>query len=70
MVAKVDTLKRYDLLKEESIVYALGFAHFKNGNFPQAKNLLHRITDNQLFKKASYLFQKIEKCQNDPLACP
>jgi uncharacterized protein HemY len=70
MVAKIDTLTRYDLLKEDSIVYALGFAHFKNGNYPQAKSFLHRITDNQLFRKASYLFQQIEKCQNDPLACP
>jgi Tfp pilus assembly protein PilF len=70
MVAKTESLKRYDLLKEDSIVYALGFAHFKNGNYSQSKNFLHKITDNQLFRKASYLFQQIEKCQNDPLACP
>jgi len=70
MVAKTDTLMRYDLLKEDNIVYALGFAHFQNRNYPEAKSFLQRITDNQLFTKASYLFQQIEKCQNDPLACP
>lgn len=69
MVAKTDSLMRYDLLEDENIVYALGFAHYKNGDYDQAKHLLKKITDNQLFKKASHLFQQIEICQNDPYAC-
>jgi uncharacterized protein HemY len=69
MVAKTDSLMRYDLLKDENILYALGFAHYKNGDYAQSKNLLKKITDNQLFNKASHLFQQIEICQNDPYAC-
>lgn len=69
MVAKIETLKRYNLLSDENILYALGFAYFKNGDFKNAKNLLQRVTDRQLFTKASYLFQQIENCQNDPFAC-
>lgn len=69
MVAKTEALKRYDLLSDESIVYALGFAHFKNGNYDRSLTLLQRITDANLFTKASRLFQQIEICKNDPYAC-
>lgn len=69
MVAKTESLKRYDLLSDENILYALGFAHFRNGDYEQARSLLKQITDNQLFAKASHLFKQIEICQNDPYAC-
>ncbi len=69
MVAKTESLKRYDLLSDENILYALGFAHYRNGEFEQSRSLLKRITDNQLFAKASHLFKQIEICQNDPYAC-
>lgn len=69
MVAKTDSLQRYDLLKDENILYALGFAHYRNGDYEQSKRLLQKITDSQLFQKASHLFQQIEICQNDPYAC-
>ena len=69
MVAKTEALKRYDLLSDENILYALGFAHYRNGDFEQSRTLLKRSTDNQLFAKASHLFKQIEICQNDPYAC-
>lgn len=69
MVAKTESLKRYDLLSDENILYALGFAHFKNGDYDQSRSFLKRITDHQLFTKASHLFKQIEICQNDPFAC-
>lgn len=69
MAAKEESLKRYDLLKDENILYALGFAHFRNGDYHQATQLLQQVTDSQLFAKASHLFQQIEICQNDPYAC-
>ncbi len=69
MVAKTESLKRYDLLSDENILYALGYAHYRNGEFEQSRSLLKRITDNQLFAKASHLFKQIEICQNDPYAC-
>lgn len=69
MVAKADVLSRYDLLSDENIAYALGFAYFKTGDFEKSKYYLKTITNNQLFDKATYLFEQIEKCQNDPFAC-
>ncbi|KZX76171.1 hypothetical protein A3715_02095 [Oleiphilus sp. HI0009] len=69
MVAKTEPLKRYDLLSDDNILYALGFAHFKNGNYPIATSYLQQINDSQLFTKATYLFKQIEICQNDPYAC-
>lgn len=69
MVAKTEPLKRYDLLSDDNILYALGFAHFKNGNYPSATSYLQQINDSQLFTKATYLFKQIEICQNDPYAC-
>lgn len=69
LVAKTDSLKRYDLLSEESVVYALGFANFKIGNYEESKTYLKQIKDEQLYRKASYLFNQIEKCQNDTFEC-
>jgi predicted Zn-dependent protease len=69
MVAKTDVLKRYGLLADDNISYAIGFAYFKLGDYMTSKHYLKNITDNQLFNKATYLFEQIEKCQNDPFAC-
>ena len=69
LVAKTPALKRYDLIKDDKIAYAVGYGYFKNGDYSNAKKYLKQITDNQLFSKASHIFQQIEKCQNDPIAC-
>lgn len=69
MVAKEDVLLRYDLLSDQNITYALGFAFYKTGDFDKSKYYLKQLTDNRLFDKATYLFEQIEKCQNDPFAC-
>jgi len=69
LVAKTPALKRYDLMKDDKIAYAVGYGYFKNGDYVNAKKYLKQITDSQLFSKASHIFQQIEKCQNDPIAC-
>ena len=69
LVAETPALKRYDLLKDDKIAYAVGYGYFKNGDYVKAKKYLKQITDNQLFGKASHIFQEIEKCQNDPISC-
>ncbi len=69
LVAKAEALKRYDLLADDNIVYALGYAYFRIGDFDSAKNYLKQVQDVQLFAKASQLFKEIEKCQNEPLEC-
>lgn len=69
LVAKTPALKRYELLKDDKIAYAVGYGYYKNGDYVRAKKYLKQITDNQLFGKASHIFQEIEKCQDDPISC-
>ena len=69
LVAMTPALKRYDLLKEDNIAYAVGYGYFKNGDYANAKKYLKRISDSQLFSKASVVFQQIEKCQDEPFEC-
>jgi len=69
LVAKTEPLKRYGLLEDDRIVYALGYAHFRNREFDEALRYLKSVQDSDLFTKASQLFQQIEKCRNDALEC-
>ncbi len=69
LVTKTPALKRYDLLKEDRIAYAIGYGYFKNGDYANAKKYLKKISDSQLFGKASIVFKQIEKCQDDPFEC-
>jgi len=69
LVTKTAALKRYDLLKDDSITYALGYGYFQIGDYDNAKKYLKQVTDSQLFGKASHIFQKIEKCQSEPFEC-
>ena len=69
MVSTIPALKRYDLLKEDNIVYAIGYGYYMNSDFSNAKKYLKQVKDSQLFAKASSIFQQIEKCQDDPFEC-
>jgi len=69
LVAKVPALKRYGLMKDDNIVYAVGYGYFRNGDYINSKHYLQKITDGQLFSKASTIFLQIEKCQDNPLEC-
>ena len=69
LVAKVPALKRYDLMKDDNIVYAVGYGFFRNGDYVNSKRYLQKITDAQLFSKASTIFLQIEKCQENSLDC-
>ena len=69
LVTKVPALKRYDLLKEDDIAYAVGYGYFMNGEFEKAKEYLQQISDSQIFGKASRIFQKIETCQGESFEC-
>lgn len=69
LVTMAPALKRYNLLKQDNIAYALGYGYFKNGDYINAKKYLKKISDSQLFAKASTVFQQIEKCQSEPVEC-
>lgn len=69
LVSKEPALKRYDLLSDDNIRYAIGFAFFRNGEYEKSTVHLKQITDSQLFERASYLLSQIEKCENEPEFC-
>lgn len=69
MVSTEPALKRYDLLKDDNIAYAIGYGYYMNGDFTNARKYLKQVSDSQLFAKASHIFQKIEKCQDEPFEC-
>ncbi len=69
LVTQVPALKRYGLLKDDKVRYAIGYAYFRNGEYDKARHYLQQINNNSLFRKASQIFQQIEKCENEPLEC-
>lgn len=69
LVAMKSPLKRYGILKEDNMRYALGFGYFRVGDFAKAKFHLKQVQDPSLFEKATYIFEKIEKCEDNPLDC-
>lgn len=69
LVALKSPLKRYGILKEDNMRYALGFGYFRIGDFVKAKYHLKLVQDPSLFEKATYIFEKIEKCEAQPLEC-
>lgn len=69
LVTKTPALKRYGLLADDNIAYAIGYGYFRIGEFDKAKKYLKSINDSLLFSKASHVFQQIEKCRNEPLTC-
>jgi hypothetical protein len=69
LVTETTALKRYDLLKDDNILYAIGYGYYQIGDYANAKKYLKQISDSQLFAKASNIFQQIEKCQGEPFEC-
>ncbi len=69
LVTKEAALKRYDLLQDDNIAYALGYGYFRIGDYASARKYLKQISDSQLFARASVVFKQIEKCQDDPVEC-
>jgi tetratricopeptide (TPR) repeat protein len=69
LVTEIAALKRYDLLSDDNIVYAIGYGYFQIGDYANAKKYLKQISDSRLFAKASNIFQQIEKCQDEPFEC-
>lgn len=55
--------------QEENIKYALAYALFKVGNYPQAEHYLGQITDSQLFQKAIEIRKVIAECQAESWRC-
>lgn len=62
-------LARYGLLNNDTIRYALAYAYYMVKDYSQAQKHLKKITDSQLFSKATIIRKNIEKCKEKPLEC-
>ena len=70
LVATMDSsLQRVGLLKDESIRYALAYAHFKTKNFARAEKLLSGLRDPQIFRQATELRKAMVDCRGQQWRC-
>lgn len=70
LVATMDRdLERVGLLKDESIRYALAYAHFKTKNFARADKLLSGLRDPSIFRQATELRKAMVDCREQQWRC-
>jgi len=69
LVSTKTALKRYNILEDDNIRYALGYGYFKIGDFKNATLQLKQVKSQSLFEKATLIFEKIQKCEVTPLQC-
>ena len=62
-------MARYGLLQEDTIRYALAYAYYMVKDYANAEKNLKKITDNQLFSKATIIRKNIERCKEKPMEC-
>jgi tetratricopeptide (TPR) repeat protein len=62
-------LARVGLLEDESLRYAVAYAHFKTSNFRASERLLAGLRDPGLFRKAAVLRQSMQRCSNERWKC-
>ena len=64
-----DALKRYKMLDDDNLRYALGYAYYMSKDYEGANENFKKINSNELFEKATVIRKNIEKCQSNPLEC-
>lgn len=69
IIGLIDALKRYKMLDDDNIRYAVAYAYYMSKDYEAAEVQLKKITDNELFSKATIIRKNIEKCQNDSMEC-
>jgi len=62
-------LKRYKMLDDDNLRYALAYSYYMSDDFKNAETHLKYISDNELFSKATVIRKNIEKCTNNPMEC-
>jgi tetratricopeptide (TPR) repeat protein len=65
----MDALKRYKMLDDDTIRYAVAYAYYMAKDYDEAEVHLKQITDNELFSKATIIRKNIEKCQDNSMEC-
>jgi len=69
IIGLIDALKRYKMLNDDAIRYAVAYAYYMAKDYEEAEVQLKKITDNELFSKATIIRKNIEKCQDNSMEC-
>ena len=69
IIGLIDGLKRYKMLDDDTIRYAVAYAYYMAKDYEEAEVQLKKITDNELFSKATIIRKNIEKCQDNSMEC-
>lgn len=64
-----DELKRYNLLDDDNMRYALAYSYYMSKDYEQAELHLQKIQDNELFAKGTVIRKNIEKCRENSMEC-
>ncbi|WP_457747205.1 CDC27 family protein [Sulfurimonas sp.] len=62
-------LKRYKMLDDDNLRYALAYAYYMAGDYKHAQSEMKFISNSELFNKATVIRKNIEKCTNNPMEC-
>ncbi|HIQ47398.1 MAG TPA: hypothetical protein EYH57_07235 [Sulfurovum sp.] len=69
VIGLIDALKRYKMLDDDNIRYAVAYAYYMAKDYVEAEVQLKKITDDGLFSKATIIRKNIEKCQDNSMEC-
>jgi len=69
IIGLIDALKRYKMLDDDAIRYAVAYAYYMAKDYEEAEAHLKMITDNELFSKATIIRKNIEKCKDNSMEC-
>ena len=64
-----DGLNRYNLLKDDNLRYALSYAYYMAKDYEKAEENLKKISNNELFMKATIIRKNIAKCKDNSMEC-
>lgn len=62
-------LKRYNLLADDNVRYALAYSYYMAKDYDNAERHLKKISDNELFSKATLIRKNIEQCRYNAMEC-
>ncbi len=69
IIGLMDGLKRYKMLDDDNIRYAVAYAYYMAKDYEEAEVQLKQIEDDALFSKATIIRKNIEKCQDNSMEC-
>ncbi len=69
VIGLTKALKRYKMLDDDNMRYALAYSYYMAGDYDGAERYLKNISDSELFSKATVIRKNIEKCRDNSLEC-